>query len=159
VRNLAKYGIVDTTFSRVDMGRIAYETIRKEDPDAEIVRYTVPGIKDLPLGATKLFDEGCDGVITLGWVGKTMLDKYSYLAASIGLINAQLLVKKHIMDVTVHEDEADVSDLPELARDRTVKHSKNLVGLVTGGGKSLQKFAGMGIRQGYKNAGQIREED
>ncbi|MEM4213338.1 MAG: riboflavin synthase, partial [Thermoplasmatales archaeon] len=97
---MAKYGIVDTTFSRVDMGKIAYETIRKEDPDGNILRYTVPGIKDLPVGAVKLFEDGCDGVITLGWVGKTVLDKYSYLAASIGLINAQLMVKKHIMDVT-----------------------------------------------------------
>ncbi|MGC8644891.1 MAG: riboflavin synthase [Thermoplasmata archaeon] len=156
---MAKYGIVDTTFSRIDMGRIAYETIRSEDPDGKIVRYTVPGIKDLPLGATKLFDEGCDGVITLGWVGKTMLDKYSYLAASIGLINAQLMAKKHIMDVTVHEDEVDESLLPELAKDRTIKHSRNLVSLVTGGGTSLQKFAGTGLRQGYKNAGQLKGED
>ncbi|MEM3667121.1 MAG: riboflavin synthase [Thermoplasmatales archaeon] len=156
---LAKYGIVDTTFSRVDMGKIAYETIRKEDPDGNILRYTVPGIKDLPVGAVKLFEDGCDGVITLGWVGKTVLDKYSYLAASIGLINAQLMVKKHIMDVTVHEDEVEESQLAELARDRTIKHSRNLVLLVTGGGSSLRSSAGKGLRQGYNNAGPIGGDD
>jgi riboflavin synthase len=156
---MSKYGIVDTTFSRIDMGKFAYATIRKEDPDAEIVRYTVPGIKDLPLGAMKLFEDGCDGVITLGWVGKTRLDKYSYLATSIGLIQAQLLARKHIMDVTVHEDEADESKIFDLAKDRAVKHSVNLVRLVKGGKEGLSEYAGKGLRQGYNNAGQMMEDD
>ena len=156
---MTKYGIVDTTFSRIDMGRIAYDTIRKEDPDGEIVRYTVPGIKDMPIGATKLFEQGCEGVITLGWVGRTKLDKYSYLATSIGLIQAQLLAKRHIMDVTVHEDEVEESQLLSLAKDRAAKHAINLVKLVRDGGSSLSATAGQGLRQGYNNAGQILGED
>ncbi|MCL4334077.1 MAG: riboflavin synthase [Candidatus Thermoplasmatota archaeon] len=156
---MPKYGIVDTTFSRVDMGKIAYETIRREDPDGEIIRYTVPGIKDMPVGAAKLFERGCDGVITLGWVGKTKLDKYSYLATSIGLIQAQLMAKKHIMDVTVHEDEVEESKLLSLAKDRAAKHAVNLVKLVRDGGGSLSAMAGHGLRQGYNNAGQILSED
>lgn len=156
---MTKYGIVDTTFSRVDMGAFAYDTIRREDPDGQILRYTVPGIKDLPVGATKLFESGCDGVITLGWVGKTRLDKYSYLATSIGLIHAQLLAKKHIMDVTVHEDEVDDSELFSLAKDRSTKHAINLVKLVRDGGASLAPLAGKGLRQGYNNTGQILSED
>lgn len=156
---MPKYGIVDTTFSRVDMGRYAYDTIRKQDPDGEILRYTVPGIKDLPVGAMKLFKLGCDGVITLGWVGKTKLDKYSYIASSIGLIQAQLISTKHIMDVTVHEDETEEENLLELARDRTTKHSINLIKLVNEGGKGLSQLAGKGIRQGYNNAGRIPGED
>jgi riboflavin synthase len=156
---MTKYGIVDTTFSRIDMGRIAYDTIRKEDPDGEIVRYTVPGIKDMPIGATKLFEQGCEGVITLGWVGRTKLDKYSYLATSIGLIQAQLLAKRHIMDVTVHEDEVEESQLLSLAKDRAAKHAINLVKLVRDGGSSLSAMAGQGLRQGYNNAGQILGED
>ena len=40
---MRKYGIVDTTFSRVDMGSIAYKVIKNEDEEAEIVRYTIPG--------------------------------------------------------------------------------------------------------------------
>ena len=153
---MRKYGVVDTTFSRVDMGSIAVKTIRAEDPDAEIVRYTVPGIKDLPVAAKRLLEEGCDGVITLGWVGKSMLDKYSYLAASIGLIMAQLLTSKHIIDVTVHEDEAeDEEKLKEIAIDRVKKHAINLVKLVRDGRTALTPYAGKGLRQGYEHAGPI----
>ena len=151
-----KYGVADTTFSRVDMGSVAIKVIKKEDPDAEIVRYTVPGIKDLPVAARRLIDSGCDGVITLGWVGKTMLDKYSYLAASIGLIMVQVLTSKHVIDVTVHEDEAeDEEKLKEIAIDRASKHARNLVLLVKEGKNALTPFAGKGLRQGYKDAGSI----
>jgi riboflavin synthase len=156
---MVKLGVVDTTFSRVDMGRIAIDAIRKEDPDAEIIRYTVPGIKDLPAGAVKLFDLGCDGVITLGWVGKTKLDKYSYLATSIGLIQAQILNHKHIMDVTIHEDEVEEEKLFSLAKDRSTKHAINLVKLIKFGGDALTSNAGKGLRQGYNNAGSILEEE
>lgn len=156
---MVKYGIVDTTFSRVDMGKYAYEAIRREDPDGEVVRYTVPGIKDLPVGALILMERGCEGVITLGWVGKTNLDKYSYLATSMGLIQAQLQSKKHIMDVTVHEDETPEKDLFTLAKDRATKHAINLVRLVRDGSKALSASAGKGLRQGYNSAGQIVGED
>jgi riboflavin synthase len=153
---MRKYGVADTTFSRVDMGNIAIRTIRKEDPEAEIVRYTVPGIKDLPVAAKRLLDEGCDGVITLGWVGKTMLDKYSYLATSIGLIMVQILTSKHVIDVTVHEDEADDEEkLKEIAIDRATKHAINLVRLIRDGKNALTPYAGKGLRQGYENAGTI----
>jgi len=151
-----KYGIADPTFSRVDMGSIAYKVIRSEDDEAEIIRYTVPGIKDLPVASKRLLDEGCDGVITLGWVGKTILDKYSYLATSIGLIMVQILTSKHVIDVTVHEDEADDEEkLKEIAIDRATKHAKNLVKLVKEGKNALTKYAGKGLRQGYNNAGEI----
>ncbi|MDT7901094.1 MAG: riboflavin synthase [Acidianus sp.] len=146
-----KYGVADTTFSRVDMGAIAIKVIKREDPDAEIIRYTVPGIKDLPVDARRLIDSGCDGVITLGWVGKTMLDKYSYLAASIGLIIVQGLTSKHVIDVTVHEDEADDEEkLKEIAIDRASKHARNLVLLVKEGKNALSPYAGKGLRQGIK---------
>jgi riboflavin synthase len=146
-----KYGVADTTFSRVDMGAIAIKVIKREDPDAEIIRYTVPGIKDLPVDARRLIDSGCDGVITLGWVGKTMLDKYSYLAASIGLIIVQVLTSKHVIDVTVHEDEADDEEkLKEIAIDRASKHARNLVLLVKEGKNALSPYAGKGLRQGIK---------
>jgi riboflavin synthase len=153
---MRKYGVVDTTFSRIDMGNIAINVIKKEDINSEVVRYTVPGIKDTPVAAKKLIEKGCDGVITLGWVGKTMLDKYSYLAASIGLITVQILTSKHVIDVTIHEDEADdIDKLKEIAIDRVIKHSKNLVKLVRDGENSLTPYAGKGLRQGYKDAGPI----
>jgi riboflavin synthase len=138
------------------MGSIAIKVIKEEDPEAIVTRYTVPGIKDIPIAAKKLLEEGCDGVITLGWVGKSLLDKFSYLAASIGIITAQLLTSKHIIDVTVHEDEAESEDkLKEIAVDRTKKHAKNLVLLVRDGRNALTPFAGKGLRQGYRDAGPI----
>nr|WP_048100275.1 MULTISPECIES: riboflavin synthase [Acidianus] len=138
------------------MASVAIETIKETDPGSKIERYTVPGIKDLPVAARKLIELGCDGVITLGWVGKTMLDKYSYLASSIGLITVQILTMKHVIDVTVHEDEAEDEDkLKDIAIDRTEKHAKNLVYLVRDGKEALTSFAGKGLRQGYKNAGSL----
>lgn len=151
-----KYGVVDTTFSRVDMAREAIDALLREDPDAEVIRYTVPGIKDIPVAARRLVDEGCESVITLGWVGRTSLDKYSYLALSIGLIMLQLMTSKHVLDVTVHEDEAeDEQKLYEIAVDRARKHAVNMALLVKEGGAGLSKLAGKGFRQGYANAGPI----
>jgi len=118
-----KIGVVDTTFARVDMASEVMDVIKSSIPDAKIVRYTVPGIKDIPVAAKKLIEEeGCEIVITLGWVGKTLTDKLSYLALSIGLINVQLMTNRHIIDVTVHEDEAeDEKELYRIAIERTRK--------------------------------------
>ena len=152
-----RIGVADTTFARVDMAKYAIESILEEAPDAEIVRYTVPGIKDLPVAALRLIEEyDCEGVITLGWVGPSMVDKLSYLAASMGLILVQLKTKRHVIDVTVHEDEAsDESELFEIAVDRARKHAKNLVRLLLEGPEALTPYAGMGLRQGRPDAGPI----
>ena len=154
---MIKIGIVDTTFSRVDMGEIAEKTIRDELPNARTVRYTVPGIKDIPVAAKKLIEEeGCDGVITLGWVGRSLTDKISYAVASMSLQLVQLMTNKHIIDVTVHEDEAqDSSELKRIAEDRTKKHSYNLIILITKGASGLRSLAGKGVRQGEKNVGPL----
>ncbi|MEM2204192.1 MAG: riboflavin synthase [Sulfolobales archaeon] len=156
---MRKIGVVDTTFSRVDMASPVIEVIKSRISDAKIVRYTVPGIKDMPVAAKKLIEEeGCDIVITLGWVGKTLTDKLSYLALSIGLINVQLMTNKHVIDVTVHEDEAESEEeLYKIAIDRSRKHAENLVELLTRGREALTKKAGKGIRQGYPDVGPIRE--
>ncbi len=154
-----KIGIVDTTFARVDMGKIAEEVIKNELPNAIVIRYTVPGIKDIPVAAKKLIEEyGCEGVITLGWVGKELVDKLSYVVASMALQIVQLMTNKHIIDVTVHEDEAkNEKELLSIAKDRTVKHAKNLVILLMKKGEGLRRYAGKGLRQGYPDVGPIRE--
>ncbi len=155
---MIKIGVVDTTFSRIDMAQYAIEVIEQELPEAEIIRYTVPGIKDIPVAARKLLDEGCEAVITLGWVGGKQVDKYSYLAMSIGLIMLQVLTGKHVIDVTVHEDEAsDPEKLLEIARNRARKHAYNLVKLVKYGGTALTQHAGKGLRQGYPDIGPLIE--
>uniref|UniRef100_A0A7J2TK62 Riboflavin synthase n=1 Tax=Archaeoglobus fulgidus TaxID=2234 RepID=A0A7J2TK62_ARCFL len=149
-----KVGIADTTFSRVDMGKIAIDELRKIS-GLKYVRYTVPGIKDLPVAAKKLLDDGCEIVITLGWVGKTQKDLVSYLAMSIGLITVQILTGKHVIDVTVHEDEAEnEKELLSIAENRVREHVRNAVDLLLNP-KRLQKLAGTGQRQGYPDVGPI----
>lgn len=157
---MTRVGVVDTTFARVDMAKYVIKTLEREIPGVEIIRYTVPGLKDIPVAARKLLiDEKCDGAITLGWVGAELVDKFSYLAASIGLIMLQVLTGKHVIDVTVHEDEAkDDKELYEIAIDRAVKHTINFVNLLKYGREALSKSAGKGLRQGKPDAGPIVDE-
>ncbi len=68
----------------------------------------------------------------------------------------QILTSKHVIDVTVHEDEAEhPDDLVRIAEDRATKHAINLVRLVRDGESSLRGYAGKGLRQGYRNAGEL----
>ncbi len=154
-----RVGIVDTTFSRVNMAKIVIDELRNNLSNIQIIRYTVPGIKDIPVAAKKLIEEyNCDIVITLGWVGKTQTDKYSYLASSIGIILVQLLTNKHVIDVTVHEDESDnPKELLQIAMDRARKHARNIIALLKGR-EALSRWAGTGRRQGGPDAGPIKHE-
>ena len=149
-------GVVDTTFARVDMGSVAEGVLRDLLPEYRVVRYTVPGIKDIPGAARRLIDMGCDGVITLGWVGASQVDKYSYIAMSVGLVMLSVLTGKIIIDVTVHEDEAeDPRELKEIAINRARAHAENLAKLLRGGGEALRPLAGQGVRQGRPSVGPI----
>ncbi len=148
-----KIGIADTTFSRINMGKIAIDELRKIS-SIPYERYTVPGIKDLPIAAKKLLEErGCDLVITLGWVGGTQKDMLSYIVLSMGLVMVQLMTNKHVIDVTIHEDEAeDEKTLMLVAENRVREHVRNAVDLLVNP-KRLQKLAGTGQRQGYPDVG------
>ncbi|MEM1873200.1 MAG: riboflavin synthase [Acidilobaceae archaeon] len=149
-------GVADTTFARVDMARYAIEVLERELPGYRIVRHTVPGIKDLPAAARRLLDLGCDGVITLGWVGSSQVDKYSYIASSVGLIVLGVLTGKIIIDVTVHEDEAESpEELKTIAVERARAHARNLAALIKGGLEALTPRAGMGVRQGRPDVGPL----
>ena len=101
-----KIGIADTTFARYDMAKAAIDELRRWVPGT-IHRYTVPGIKDLPVASKKLLEEsGCDIVMALGMPGSAAIDKQCAHEASTGLIRAQLMTNKHIIEVFVFEDEA-----------------------------------------------------
>lgn len=64
---MKKIGIADTTFARFDMGRSAIDQLQKTGTGFTVVRYTVPGFKDLPVACKKLIEEqGCDIVMALG---------------------------------------------------------------------------------------------
>jgi len=154
-RIMKRIGIADTTFARYDMARAAI-TALKAEASVEIVRYTVPGIKDLPVAAKKLLEEeGCEIVMALGMPGPADKDKMCAHEASSGLIMAQLMTNKHIIEVFVHEDEApDEKTLAWLANQRTAEHAQNAVRLLFYPEK-LERMAGTGQRQGYEDAGPI----
>jgi riboflavin synthase len=151
-----RVGIADTTFSRVNMGKIAIEELKK-NASVSIERVTVPGIKDLPVACKKLIEERkCDIVMALGMPGGKEKDRLCAHEASQGLIMCQLMTNTHIVEVFVHEDEAkDDNELAWLAAERTREHAVNAVKLVLYP-KELEKDAGSGQRQGFSDAGPAR---
>lgn len=156
---MRRVGIVDTTFARYDMARAAIGVIKKSS-SVEIVRYTVPGVKDLPVAAKRLLEqEKCDIVMALGMPGAEPIDKVCAHEASQGLILVQLMTNKHIIEVFVHEDEADdAGKLAALARRRAEEHALNVVRLLFRP-EELTKMAGTGQRQGYEDAGPVGDGD
>ncbi|MCP8323281.1 MAG: riboflavin synthase [Candidatus Methylarchaceae archaeon HK02M2] len=151
----AKIGIADTTFARVDMAAIAINILKRYG-NVKIVRYTVPGIKDLPVATKKLFEENnCDAAIAFGMPGPHPLDKQSAQVASTGLMITQLMTNKHVLEVFVHEDEVkDNRELYEISKNRAEKHVNNVIKLLFKP-EDLMKEAGMGKRQGFPDVGPI----
>lgn len=150
-----RIGIVDTTFSRVDMGAIAVDEIRKHYKEAEIERRTVPGIKDLPVECKRLLDTGNDICMALGMVGGAPIDGQCAHEASIGIQQAKLMTNKHIIEVFVHENEAwSEEEFYSICDDRIRKHAHNAAALVANPQKLLNN-AGKGIRQGKEDEGSV----
>jgi len=150
---MKKIGIVDTTFARFNMGQSAISELNELGTGFKIIRYTVPGIKDLPVASNKLFEDGCDIVMALGMPGAKPIDKQCAHEASMGLIQVQLLKNKHIIEVFVHEDEAkDDPELAWLADRRAREHAVNVYNLLFRPDE-LTKNAGKGLRQGFDDAG------
>ena len=152
-----RVGVADTTFSRVNMGAIAIDELKKHASVA-IERITVPGIKDLPVACKKLIEERrCDIVMALGMPGGKDKDKMCAHEASQGLIMCQLMTNTHIIEVFVHEDEAkDDRELAWLMEQRTREHAVNAVKLILHP-KDLEREAGTGQRQGFEDAGPARK--
>lgn len=153
---MATIGIADTTFSRADMASTALEVLKKALPTEKIIRYTVPGVKDLPVACLRLFDQGCDIVMAFGWVGKMSIDKVCGHEASTAIQQVQLATHKHILEVFVHEDE-DKSEkvLKEIALNRASEHALNAVALLNGQTALTPKTA-TGQRQGREDVGEIK---
>jgi riboflavin synthase len=150
-------GIADTTFARYNMGKSAIDELKSNKTGFKIIRYTVPGVKDLPVACKKLFEEqNCDIVIALGMPGAKPIDKQCAHEASTGLIKVQLLCNKHILEVFVHEDEAsDEKTLSWLADKRAREHAINCLDLLFNP-ENLTSQAGKGLREGFKDAGPLR---
>ncbi len=152
------FGVADTTFARFDMGFSVVDELQKMGTGFRIIRYTVPGIKDLPVACLKLLrDDGCDLVVACGMPGSKPLDKISAQTASNGIMQAQLMTGKHILEVFVHEEEArNPSELAWLMDRRAREHAINAYYLVFDRAKLTEK-AGKGLRQGYADVGPIEE--
>lgn len=148
-------GIVDTTFARYDMAREAIDELSTLSHEIKIMRMTVPGIKDLPSGVKQLIDRGCEIVMAFGMPGKENIDKICAHEASIGLMILRALTGKFIIEVFVHEDEADDEEtLAMICRNRAREHAQNVYYLLFKPEK-LSSMAGTGQRQGLKDAGPI----
>ena len=148
-------GVADTTFSRVDMFKFVEEEMKKSGMPVRIVRYTVPGIKDLPVACKILLEKNrCDIAMALGMVGGAEIDERCAHEANIGIQYAQLVANKHIIGVFIHRKEAkDERDFYSICENRTRKHTKNALALASG--ESLSKYAGTGRRQGREDEGPI----
>ena len=152
---IMKVGVADTTFSRFDYASVVLNVLSKE-PKVKAKRYTVPGIKDLPVACKRLFKNGCDIVIACGMVGKMPIDKQCSHEASLGLQAVQLSEGKHILEVFVHMDEAKSDkELASICEDRARKHAQNALMLLFDQ-KAMQKRAGTGRRQGKSDEGALR---
>ncbi|MBN2251552.1 MAG: riboflavin synthase [Candidatus Altiarchaeota archaeon] len=153
---MARIGIADTTFARYDMAKAAIDEIRRQAGGIAIERTTVPGVKDLPAASKKLIEERrCEMVMAFGMPGKEAIDKTCAHEASMGLIQAQLMTNTHIIEVFVHEDEAETpKELMKIAENRAREHAKNAVTLLLSP-KDLTRNAGTGKRQGKKDAGPL----
>ncbi len=149
-------GICDTTFARYDLARDVIEVLEQYSPRIKYVRYTVPGVKDLPAGCKILFSRhGVDACIALGMPGPKPIDKTCAHEASMGLIYLQVLEGKHVIEVFVHEDEADDPEiLKKVCKNRAMEHAQNLVDLLLNPDK-LTKNAGKGLRQGFEDVGPL----
>jgi riboflavin synthase len=151
-----KIGLIDTMFARMNMSKIAEETIKEINSEIELEKLTVPGIKDLPV-QVRIFleDKKCDIVLALGMPGKEAIDSQCAHEASQGIIFAQLLAKKPALGVFVFENEAKTNEeLKKIIISRVKKHAINAVWMISKP-EELSKRAGTGERQGFENARRI----
>ena len=149
-----RYGVVDTTFSTVDMGAAAVKALRGVGiPGDRIVRRTVPGFKDLAVAAKRMVEEGCHVVVACGMVGPEPIDKQCGHEASLAIAQAQLMTSTHILEVFVHMDEARTdAELIQVATNRAAEHAVNAYWLMERP-EELLKRAGTGQRQGFADVG------
>jgi riboflavin synthase len=152
-------GVVDTMFARYDMGAEALAELAECPGYGEtftVLRRTVPGFKDLAVAAKQLIEqERCRIVIALGMPGSAPIDKTCAHEASQGIMLAQLLTSTPILEVFVHEDEADdPAVLAKVFQERSRKHARNAYWMVYAP-EELAARAGRGIRQGFDDAGPL----
>jgi riboflavin synthase len=154
-----RIGVVDTMFARLDLGGYALDELRScpgYGERFEVVHRTVPGFKDLAVECKRLVEqEGCKIIVALGMPGRAPIDQVCAHEASQGIMQAQLMTSTHILEVFVHEnEEEDPAALVPIGESRARKHARNAYWMLYEPDQ-LKRRAGMGIRQGYADAGPI----
>jgi len=154
-----RIGVIDTMFARYDMGAEVLDELAScpgHGKRFEVLRSTVPGFKDLAVAAKQIIErEGCQIVVALGMPGPEPIDKACAHEASQGIMLAQLLTTTPILEVFVHEDEADdPATLAAVCRDRARKHARNAYWMLYEPEQLIAR-AGRGIRQGFADAGPL----
>ena len=152
-------GVIDTMFARYDMGGAALDELRGcpgYGERFEVLRRTVPGFKDLAVAAKRMIeDDSAAIVVACGMPGSAAIDKQCAHEASQGIMQAQLMTSTPILEVFVHEDEADdPAVLATVFENRTRDHARNAYWLLFEP-EQLVERAGKGIRQGFGDAGPL----
>jgi riboflavin synthase len=154
-----RIGVVDTMFARYDMGASARAELAECPGYAEtfsVVSRTVPGFKDLAVAAKNMIErDGCAIVVALGMPGSAPIDKQCAHEAAQGIMLAQLLTSTPILEVFVHEDEADdPAVLATVFENRSRSHARNAYWMLFEPDQ-LSRRAGQGVRQGFDDAGPL----
>ncbi|TLZ50746.1 MAG: riboflavin synthase [Methanobacteriota archaeon] len=151
-----RIGVADTTFARWDMGRAVVDELASRTGDFDVVRVTVPGIKDLPVACKRLIEEkDCDIVVACGYVGGAAIDRECANVADHAIQRVQLMTNVHVLGVFVYETEAkDARELAWLCDRRAREHAVNAWRLLFKP-EELAAMAGTGKRQGFADAGPI----
>jgi riboflavin synthase len=103
--------------------------------------------------------ENCAIVVALGMPGSAPIDKQCAHEASQGIMLAQLMTATPILEVFVHEDESeDVDVMAKVFDDRSRKHARNAYWMLFDP-QQLSRRAGLGVRQGFTDAGPFASED
>ncbi|HKF76054.1 MAG TPA: riboflavin synthase [Candidatus Dormibacteraeota bacterium] len=157
---MERIGVVDTMFARVDMGAIAEGKLATLDGHGnrfEVLRRTVPGIKDLAVAARRLIErDDCSIVMACGMPGPADIDQHSAHEASQGIMMVQVLTGVHVLEVFVHaREEPEENRFFELCRRRVESHAVNAHWLLYAP-EELRARAGQGVRQGAEDAGPLR---
>jgi riboflavin synthase len=141
------------------MGRAVADELKGRPGGFAVVRTTVPGIKDLPVAAKKLIEEGgCDIVVACGYVGGAPIDAECASVADHALQAAQLMTNTPVLGVFVYETEAeDEAQLAWLCEERAREHAVNAWRMLFRP-EELAAMAGTGQRQGLADAGPIRAD-
>jgi riboflavin synthase len=154
-----RIGIVDTMFARYNMGAAALAELQEcpgYGTTFTTLSRTVPGFKDLAVAAKNLIErDGCSIVVALGMPGSAPIDKQCAHEAAQGIMLAQLLTSTPILEVFVHEDEADdPAVLASVFENRSRKHARNAYWMLFDP-EQLRRRAGQGVRQGFDDAGPL----